>query len=118
MFRVSIVLAALALAGCASTPATPTKPTASMIKTAQQDIKNVLRDPASAQFGRDFRSYTIANGETAICGTVNARNGFGGFTGSQPVMVNYRQGRAPLVFIEGPAGYECTNLAQGRSARF
>ena len=46
---------------------------------AKQAVKAQLRDPASAQFG-DIH-VVEKNGIRAACGTVNARNGFGGYTG-------------------------------------
>ncbi len=51
---------------------------------AQRFVKAKLRDPSSAVFGplnahsdRKFKGLQV----TAVCGTVNAKNGFGGYTG-------------------------------------
>lgn len=48
-------------------------------------VRARLKDPASAQWG----AITVADrtGETVVCGTVNARNGFGGYMGEQSFMV-------------------------------
>ena len=44
---------------------------------AEATVRLVLRDPNSAVFGP---AYSYKNG-TIVCGLVNARNGFGGYTG-------------------------------------
>jgi hypothetical protein len=50
---------------------------------AQDLVKQRLRDPDSAEFSGQSR-FRYANGEiTAVCGEVNAKNGFGGYTGYQ-----------------------------------
>jgi hypothetical protein len=55
-----------------------------------------LRDPDSARFG----SMTPGKSE-AVCGTVNAKNGFGGFTG--PTAFVWTPGR--VVIYDDPAGW-------------
>lgn len=50
---------------------------------AQRTITAALRDPSSAQFGRVFPGRVAT-----VCGFVNARNGFGGYTGMQPFIVS------------------------------
>lgn len=56
------------------------------ISYAKTVIPKQLRDPASATFGkinahtdRKFKGKPV----TAVCGAVNGKNGFGGFTGMQ-----------------------------------
>ncbi len=44
-------------------------------------VKRKLKDPASAKFS------TLTNRPAAVCGLVNARNSFGGFTGWQVFVV-------------------------------
>jgi hypothetical protein len=55
-------------------------------------VKRVLRDPDSAQFGEmHFYNDRKLDGKqvTFACGSVNAKNGFGGYTGSEAfVFVN------------------------------
>lgn len=46
---------------------------------ARAAVTSQLRDPESARFG----PLTRGRGG-AVCGTVNARNGFGGYTGAAP----------------------------------
>lgn len=54
------------------------------VYVTKEAIKRSLRDPDSARFGtvRVYRS----GGSPVVCGTVNARNGFGGYTGERPFM--------------------------------
>jgi hypothetical protein len=54
----------------------------------EQRVRNVLRDPASAQY-RNVRRMTLVPGGNqelgpfVYCGEINSKNGFGGFTGFQ-----------------------------------
>lgn len=58
-------------------------------------VLQALRDPASAQFG-DVWAYESKKGPMVVCGSVNARNRFGGFTG-------------PKFFVVG-AGYTSVQM--------
>lgn len=49
-----------------------------------------LRDPDSARFSPIERAAEQTNGDKVICGFVNARNGFGGYTGDTPYMAVMR----------------------------
>lgn len=51
---------------------------------AEVAIKDALKDPDSAKFGEeDVRDAK----RPVVCGTVNAKNGFGGYTGMRPFIV-------------------------------
>lgn len=52
-----------------------------LIAKAKDVVRASLRDPNSAEYGP--MTVSTKNG-TAVCGTVNARNGFGGMSGQQP----------------------------------
>jgi hypothetical protein len=52
---------------------------------ARRAIIRMLKDPDSARFGRIFEGRGVI-GKTTICGEVNARNGFGGYTGMTPFL--------------------------------
>ena len=43
-------------------------------------VKNKLRDPESAKF-EDIYAMNGSHGKRSYCGYVNAKNGFGGYTG-------------------------------------
>jgi hypothetical protein len=51
-------------------------------REVKQVVQASLRDPESAQFG------TVTVRGIYGCGTVNAKNGFGGYTGKRPFIVN------------------------------
>lgn len=55
------------------------------MRTAQAMMKAVLKDPESAQFSEVM--VVRVSGEPVVCGYVNARNGFGGFTGRKGFLV-------------------------------
>lgn len=50
------------------------------IRSNQRLIAKKLKDPASAKFGNDFVSYKA--GAPVVCGTVNARNSYGAYSGA------------------------------------
>lgn len=54
-------------------------------------IKAVLKDPDSAVFGKASAGVNAA-GKVLVCGLVNARNGFGGFTGFKPFSGAFENG--------------------------
>jgi hypothetical protein len=51
--------------------------------SVHQTISAMLRDPASAQFG-PLVAVSQSSSQTLVCGTVNAKNGFGGYVGDTP----------------------------------
>lgn len=65
-------------------------PSRADIALIEKAVKEQLRDPDSARFDwpNGFVRYMPANGvETwATCGTVNAKNGYGGYTGKVAVL--------------------------------
>lgn len=81
---------AATLSGCASTginQALNRLPVVGMITMTDSDVaivhagvQRVLKDPASAQFGFTAGG-EAGDGTIRVCGKVNARNSFGGYTG-------------------------------------
>lgn len=55
------------------------------IETARSAVKQQLNDPGSADF-RNEKVYHDVGG-VVVCGEVNAKNGFGGYTGYNPYVV-------------------------------
>ncbi len=82
-----ICLGVFALSGCVSAPqidaVSPRQLTPSELQAVQTTIKSKLKDPGSAQFGV-IKAGTDRSGKTFVCGQVNAKNSFGGFTGMVP----------------------------------
>ncbi|MCO6382695.1 hypothetical protein [Oceanicola sp. 502str15] len=48
---------------------------------AEESVRSQLRDPDSATFENMAFNYAPSNRRWFVCGTVNARNGFGGYAG-------------------------------------
>lgn len=69
------------------------------IADAQRDVRLHLRDPQSAIFGNATVSKT-----DQVCGYVNARNGFGGFTGQKPYIAGWAK-NAVLFSDENPTAF-------------
>ena len=92
MRRVMILGAVLALAACSAEAVDPVAEEDQTLKIrAELAIEQRLRDPKSAQF-ESFVSRI--SGTPVVCGTVNSKNAFGGYSGRQPFV--YAGGIATL----------------------
>jgi hypothetical protein len=80
---------------------------------AQRAVIRTLKDPASAQFGRIFDGRGVV-GMATVCREVNAKNGFGGYTGMTPFVYFPDDDRAEL--ITNPATLQMTK--EGINAYF
>jgi hypothetical protein len=65
-----------------------------VIALTKRAVASALREPSSAVFKDVF--YVRKKVGDAVCGEVNARNGFGGFTGMQPFVVTLPEGTLHL----------------------
>lgn len=74
------LIAATLMLATATAQAAPPPPNARAI---QQAVAAELRDPGAAQF-RGIRVIATTEAGANVCGEVNAKNGYGGFTGWQP----------------------------------
>jgi hypothetical protein len=72
--QITLAVAALTLAACGTATATPENYTPEEI--AMKAVVARLKDPESARFGR-----LTVNSSGVVCGSVNARNSMGGYTG-------------------------------------
>ncbi len=72
-----IILLGLSLAGVGGCERVPGTAEYELKGRAEQSVRAHLKDPESAQF-TDMKYYRQAS---LVCGKVNARNGFGGYTG-------------------------------------
>lgn len=99
MKRIVLVgLSAVALAGCGdgSSSSASSEPSESEMIARYQvmskdKLKESLRDPGSAKF-EGVGAHRVASGGFVFCGRMNAKNGFGGYTGferfvASPVIV-------------------------------
>lgn len=76
-----MIWAVVALAGAAPVGALEPKDVAhAAIQVAKIRVKEQLRDPGSATF-RSVTALETPKGGVIVCGEVNSKNGFGGFTG-------------------------------------
>lgn len=90
----------------------------------ERAVKETLKDPDSAKFG-EIRAGKSRTGSINICGLVNAKNGFGGYTGMQAFMATLVESDQVknIVFDEfGSTGIKlasiaCGNIAPGMLAR-
>lgn len=88
----------ITLAGCMSPPpeVTPIKLSQSGVTSLESSVRDVLRDPSSAQFGNHI-AFNVKEADgtitTTACGYVNAKNGFGGYGGMTPYIALGTNGR-------------------------
>lgn len=120
--RSALGLVALLLAGCAATPPIESfivdlKP-ASLAPadkaSAERAVIASLKDPDSARFGPAFGAVD-KNGVKYACGTVNAKNGMGGYTGAQMYAVKWAGPAAEVVSIGDDyiGGHSCRRMLAG-----
>lgn len=90
-YHVLLLSVVVFVTGCVSQPTTPTRPpvtwtrdaaTADEKETAKAQVLKVLKDPDSARFG-EIWALNGTNGHRTVCGYINARNSFGGYTGNK-----------------------------------
>lgn len=55
------------------------------VEVVKRDVASSLKDPQSAVFGEMAASIS-SRGVVQVCGMVNARNSFGGYTGHKPFL--------------------------------
>ncbi|MBX3580787.1 MAG: hypothetical protein KF810_02675 [Rhizobiaceae bacterium] len=60
--------------------------TAEDIAAVKRDLAASMKDPESARFGETMMASPGGAGLINVCGTVNGKNSFGGYTGSKPFM--------------------------------
>ena len=129
MLRWLIICIVACLTGCASTAPGPDTSTwryeAHQLTDADRSaldrgVRPLLRDPESARFGRAAARKLFMPGKQPIlqvCGYVNARNGFGGYTGEQLfVGVLQLEGERAfkIIFMGGDqvSSFQATTLCQ------
>lgn len=71
-----------------------------LIAAAKATVRKQLREPASASF-QNVKIRSNAAGNRGVCGTVNARNAFGGMTGPKLFVFDGKAARV-LVSNDGP----------------
>ena len=93
----ALVLAAVATSAGPSSNSFVKADPGARLDSARVAVTARLKDPASVRFGevRISAPASSLGGGTAVCGFVNARNGFGGYTGM-----------APFVYVAGSAELE------------
>ena len=112
----TLIAASFALTACQSASSNAPPPVARMsdaqaFAAARAAVLADLRDPDSAKFGPIFAHKMVMGGllgettEEIICGTVNSRNGFGGYSGQ--TIFAYRV-RTNIVLIDSTADFPGT----------
>jgi hypothetical protein len=76
-----LIIAAILFAGCSNSEPTEETKAFNYIGEHKMRIKAMLKDPGSAEFRKVFVSKS--SGMPVVCGQVNAKNSFGGFSGYQ-----------------------------------
>lgn len=99
-----VVAAGVVVSGCAApSPLPPVDVSPDIEAQAQDAVRRGLKDPDSARFGGMRAGRDPRDGSTVVCGMVNAKNGFGGYTGSAPFQVRFRSGSAVVEAVDDGA---------------
>ncbi|MCG8272376.1 hypothetical protein MIC97_12785 [Aquamicrobium sp. NLF2-7] len=92
----TMILAAVFAVTCSASWAYDRIPVSPAIaERVKEGIAAILKDPESARFG-DFTAAMTPDGAIYVCGTVNARNSFGGYAGSSPFVGVLANDNAPF----------------------
>lgn len=75
---------------------------------AKHVIQEMLKDPESARFRRIYGAKGGVR-KIAICGEVNAKNSYGGYTGYKPFMV-FEDGNEGFIWDSSATGYSFDNM--------
>lgn len=117
--RVAMIFLAATLGGCTTVQTLPkTKHvyiTATMARQIDAGVKRSLKDPDSAIFG-ETAAGLAPEGYHVICGWVNARNGFGGYTGQQMYYGLLQSGRFDVIDFASDSASGYAVNTQCRSA--
>lgn len=113
MKGVAFLLVAVTLGGCATALSkvergTPVDLTAMQRASVEKGVRDSLKDPASATFGT-MAAAVDKTGAITVCGTVNARNSYGGYAGAQPyigmfVVVPEKDKQSPVFVAQAVGG--------------
>lgn len=116
-----MILLCFGLSGCMATTqlATMSRPlTDQEMAFAKSAVSRTMRDPASVQF-RDLNTYVLSvTGDRILCGELNARNGFGGYSGYAPFYIRFQNDQIKRMHLDDTTGYgvallACTEAADG-----
>ncbi|MGX1786143.1 hypothetical protein ACWIGM_05360 [Bosea sp. NPDC055332] len=109
-------IAAVIVGGCNTTASAPQEPPGTPralnpaeVASVQKGVKGQLKDPESARFGAVYAAEN-AKGTISVCGYVNAKNSFGGYTGEQIFYGNLAKADKISVFL--PIGVGGDSVAQ------
>ena len=82
------ILAAMLLTGCTTAPNIPATVPSPLSAAQTSAIKSAvtakLKDPGSVQFGTILAGREVNGRAITVCGLVNAKNSYGGYTGMTP----------------------------------
>ena len=113
------------LAGCQASPVSTQTSTATYLKEwrvdsafrseTQRQVAARLKDPESARFGPIRAVSRIWNGseELVVCGWVNSKNSFGGYTGQTPYIGKFHKNRDFELVAMGDASQTSALLVLG-----
>jgi hypothetical protein len=123
-FFVASAAAAL-LGGCVSTEpgklaaeAQPVTLSAAETNMVEAAMKGVLKDPESARFERVKAILKPSTGVTLVCGLVNSKNSFGGYTGRSMFAGTLTRGAKPAFQVNAAAGDPDENPPIVRACEF
>ena len=73
-----------------------------LVGQTKKNVKDLLKDPESAQF-RNVKVVINTEGKKSVCGQVNAKNSYGGYTGFQSF---YAKSNDKIVYLNDDVNYQ------------
>lgn len=75
-----------------------------------------MKDPESTKFKETYQAYKLSNGDIAVCGEVNGKNSYGGYTGYTPYYVRIKNGQVYRMHSMEATGSVCDQVASGSTS--
>lgn len=97
--RIASIVGVLALAACAKPE--PLPPVALMpihTQAIEDGVRRSLKDPDSGKIS-NVRAARMNDGQIRVCGTVNAKNSYGGYTGGVPFIGHMTNTEPPMFAV-------------------
>lgn len=83
------------------------------VEIAKSAVRNIMKDPESTRFGDGYQAYRLGNGDDVICGSVNAKNSYGGYVGYSPFYVRFRDAKVMVVETSDRGQLACETAMSG-----
>ena len=112
-FAILGLCAAIALSGCMQVTSENVSANPTRVAIAKSAVQGLMKDPESTRFGDGYQAYQLSNGDDVICGSLNAKNSYGGYVGYNAFYVRFRGEQVMFVATSDRGEIACNNAMSG-----